>query len=65
MQILSMQNTRKRSFGDRMLDSLYAFLILGLIGDIIHKADGHQCTNECPYPWGKKGPFSKALDNEN
>jgi hypothetical protein len=29
-------------------------LIMFLIADIIHRADGHKCTNDCPYPWGKK-----------
>ena len=41
------------------------FIIFALISDILHRADGHQCSDECPYPWGKRTPFMEMINNES
>jgi hypothetical protein len=45
--------------------SFAACIVLFLIADLIHAADGHRCDKDCPYPWGKRRPFSGLVGEED
>jgi hypothetical protein len=36
------------------MKAFVAFLLIALVADIAHSADGHRCDDDCLYPWGKK-----------
>lgn len=38
------------------------FLAIALVSDLLHHADGHtKCTDDCPWPWGKKNTRMDGL----